>query len=139
MSSLSSEGEMVNLVRRMEELRLWDRCRGLGSQKSKLCRLAFCCGLLNSIQYGGQDDSRLDEEKEGLSWCWVAKPLCSPVSTQFSRLNPYCQTCKHRVSPSVGLKLHFQPQLNDDRLFITLLYFLVFWLANISQLSVNNT
>lgn len=51
-SSSSSDSEMVNLVRSTDRLRLWDRCRGLGSQKSELWRLArrLCCGLLNIIQ-----------------------------------------------------------------------------------------
>ncbi len=98
-SPSSSESEMTDLVRRMVGLRLWERCLGLGSQKSEHWRLArrLCCGLLNIIQYGGQDGSSPDEE-EGWGRCWLVKPLCSPVSTQFSRLNVYCHMNKPHVS-----------------------------------------
>lgn len=95
----SSDFDMGNLVHRMEELRLWERWRGLGSQKSELWRLAsrLCWGLLNIIQYGGQDGSSPEEEE---SWgrCWLMKPLCSPVITHFSRLNSYCQVETQRTS-----------------------------------------
>lgn len=65
-SASSSESEMANLVRRTAGLRLKERWRGLGSQKSELWRLArrLCWGLLNIIQYGGQEGCSPDVEEE---------------------------------------------------------------------------
>lgn len=95
--SPSSEFEMKNLVCMTAGL-LWERCLGLGSPMSEKWWLdrRLCCGLLNIIQYGGQDGSSSDEEK---SWgqCSLAKPLCTPISTLLSRLNSYCQMDKHHV------------------------------------------
>ncbi|TNN65378.1 hypothetical protein EYF80_024414 [Liparis tanakae] len=94
----SSESETGNLARRTPRLKLWERWRGLGSQKSERWRLArrLCCGLENIIQYGGQDGCSPDEEESG-GRCWLVKPFCSPVSTQFSRLNSYCHVDKQHT------------------------------------------
>lgn len=106
-SPSSSESEMVNLARRTAGFRLLERCRGLGSQKSELWRLArrLCCGLLNIIQYGGQEGKSPDdddkEEEEGWGCWWMVNLFCSPVSTQFSKLNSYCHMNKHQKNHSV--------------------------------------
>lgn len=93
--SLSESEEMANMLCKTEELRLWECCLGLGCNMRQLARL-LCCGLLNIIQYGGQDGTSPDDE-EYWGWCWLMKPLCSPVSTQFSRLNSYCQMDKEHI------------------------------------------
>ena len=98
LSPSSSDSETINLVRRIVGVRLLERCRGFGSQKSEEWRLArrLCCGLLNTIQYGGQDGPNVDDDSWG--WCWMMKRLCSPVSTQFSSLNSYCHMDEQIVS-----------------------------------------
>lgn len=106
----SSESEMVKVAQRSAGFRLWERCRGFGSQKSELWRLArrLCCGLLNIIQYGGQDGKCSEEEVDVCGRWWLLGPFCSPVNTQFSKLNSYCKfrkqwTCYKSVNLIKGI------------------------------------
>lgn len=61
----SESEEMTNMLRKTEGLRLLERCLGLGCNMSEQWQLArqLCCGLLNIIQYGGQDGTSPDDEE----------------------------------------------------------------------------